>query len=210
MLPYLADVRGRPTDDSQTITVSWSLPDQDCFNFTSFDVSCTPIEGETQTTQSDQNTAGSGVSYARVRPLRPNTLHNCSVESSFDGFTMTTRTYASDAVFTFPPSKLCLIRVNMSWGCTDGRCVLQILQCSCLDCLVTFNVCVYSDIELLLVCGTLSTCMYVCVYVCNSTEPEAPKTPQQSQDVKPTANTITVRFTLPQNNQNIRLVQRIQ
>ena len=104
LFPFLATVGGEASNDSETLTVRWSLPDQDCFNFSRFEISCMPLAGG-GVASSGMNTASGRLQYALVRGLTPDTFYNCSVVSSFEGFAVTTITYTTRPIFTFPPSK---------------------------------------------------------------------------------------------------------
>ena len=108
-VPFPTEVNGGASSDSETILVSWSVPPDDCFTFLSFTVSCVSLEGSV--TSTGRNIVDGGFRSALVRDLTPDTFYNCSVESHFNGFTITTVSYASGAIFTFPPSELADVHV---------------------------------------------------------------------------------------------------
>ena len=104
LFPSLAAVGGEASNDSETLTVRWTFPDQDCFNFSRFEIMCMPLEGE-GVASSGENTASGGLESALVRGLTPDTFYSCRIVSSYEGFLVTTTSYTTRPIFTFPPSK---------------------------------------------------------------------------------------------------------
>ena len=103
--PTLTGVGGQASNDSETITVDWTPITDKCFNSSTFNISCMPLE-RVGVASSGENRAYGDLGRALVRGLTPDTFYNCSVVSRFEGFTVTREIYTMKPIFTFPPSKL--------------------------------------------------------------------------------------------------------
>lgn len=104
------------TLSSSAIQVSWNLPAQECFNVTSFTISCKPIEVDNNTVaQADRNSNvntidNSVVTMGIVPDLEPDTSYNCSVSGHLrDSLTgelaIQVTAYARQLTTTYPECK---------------------------------------------------------------------------------------------------------
>ena len=91
------------------IQVSWTLSEQDCFNFTAFTVSCkSATQVYTMRTSSDSIKLEGGSAMATIiTGLSPDTSHNCSVTSELRGgvageVAERVTTYAAQLATTYP------------------------------------------------------------------------------------------------------------
>ena len=100
--PSLTEVSGEASNDSYTLTVRWTLPPHDCFNLSTFHISCMSLEARGQNAS---NRVSGALGHALVNGLTPDTFYNCSVESSFEGFLVTSLLFTMRPIFTFPPGK---------------------------------------------------------------------------------------------------------
>ena len=102
--PTVQSLVGFPASPT-SIRVAWSLPDQDCFNFSSQTLSCSREGGPPLSTQSVDGSLLNGV----VSDLSIDTLYNCTVKSvltdslrgSFDVMSVS----APVVTFTYPDCK---------------------------------------------------------------------------------------------------------